>query len=185
MKAEGLIPSCLSLLSAGRGNDPSRSGSGWKPGPAIGDLEMYDQNESAQAYIDAYKEFEDARAKIRQLKQVELPNWYDYLVKPLETSLNEVFPEADVECLGPFGLGCKVSIYVGESRKRQFSMTVFPGNLDEGKLFVEDRTTVITEYPKGSLGAINELGFASNPLPPFEELVEQIKEELEKEAGNE
>jgi hypothetical protein len=138
------------------------------------------------------KQEERLRAKLNKLHR---PNWVDSLVKPIAEELVKAYPDRCYEILGPFGIGAYVGIHFYKKdvdEKRRFdddnciSITIAPGDLDNGELMIVDYSSDTKQYAQGTLGYLNDCNYPKVPINPdsdVSELLEWLEKARVKKAG--
>jgi hypothetical protein len=138
------------------------------------------------------KQEERLRTKLNKLHR---PNWVDSLVKPIAEELVKAYPDRCYEILGPFGIGAHVGIHFYKKdvdEKRRFdddnciSITIAPGDLDNGELMIVDYSSDTKQYAQGTLGYVNDCNYPKVPINPdsdVSELLEWLEKARAKKAG--
>ena len=133
-----------------------------------------------KATKEYYARVEQAKEKReqaeRELKALDNKNWLDLMVRPLAKQIAKHFPNREVEILGPFGLGSRVSVWFkmkGVSEKKIHdkkggikAITFQPGELDKGELYVVNEKEDNGSCPKGSIGQINGFNHPTMVITP-------------------
>lgn len=103
---------------------------------------------------NAYDRIRKAKKTLERLDKKG--GWVEMFLHPLVEALKPFFPGYTSEVLGPFGLGCQVSIYFVKSGSKK-RLEVCPDNLEEGLLRVIDPNSE-SSYQPGMIGHISGLG---------------------------
>lgn len=124
-----------------------------------------------------------------EIYDLRRPSTYDDLITPLAKKLSEYFG-MPYELYGPFGLNCETSIYLREDMQKSIcdqptiSLTLRPWN--EGSMLRYDTGRRTNQYPKGSIGWLNNDNSIFAPLPmEFEEILKLVKHSDSTEETNE
>ncbi len=146
---------------------------------------------SATTYVEKDREYEEKRAALRdkitlrqqQIERLERrlsklnygPYWVDEIIKPLAEEMIKHFPGRVFDILGPFGMGCHVSIHFykeGLEGMDRFggdnciSITFTPLDLEgKGEIGVVNQSVDTQEYTTGTLGALNGMNHPVIPVP--------------------
>jgi hypothetical protein len=101
------------------------------------------------------------------------PYWMKEMLTPLAGVIEHHLPGFEGHLLGPFGISCEASIHFyrkGVPEKERFnegncySITFCPGKLEEGELFIRDRTVDTGFYRKGTIGEMNGMNHPNHPF---------------------
>lgn len=128
--------------------------------------------ETRRANLQAQIDEAEARvtALTRKRDAYNSPHWIDFLVKPMVEALAKQFKDRELDILGPFGLGCKVPVWLKKKGTTGvediLSLTVTPGDLDIGELKIVDESTDTGRYAQGSIGELNGLNHPEKAIPP-------------------
>ena len=102
------------------------------------------------------------------------PYWLDEIIDPIAQLMAKHFPDRTYNILGPFGIDCRTSIHFykkGIAEEERFSgdnclsITFVPGDLHKGDIMVEDTTTDIGKFAKGTLGEVNGMNHPKIDIP--------------------
>lgn len=142
-------------------------------------------------YNEAYRKYSvqrnalDARIEMRQARQNRLavqieelkkkrdalvfPSWIDYVLRPLAHEL-EAYLNKRVRIYGPFGLRSEVQMRVYDGLEEEAAascgaLTIVPDFNDDLLELRYDTGRIIRECPPNSIGALNNLGNETLPLP--------------------
>lgn len=143
-------------------------------------------NERSRLYVEAYAAYEAKRQKImerverarrqiarvdKQLCNLNQPLWWEMLVVPIKDSLEERYRHLRFKTVGPFGIGPRINVNAYENTECVGSITFEPIDLNKGEIGIVDYSTHVSEYPKGSIGEMNDLVYKANTMPEtFDEL---------------
>jgi hypothetical protein len=121
-------------------------------------------------------QLDEIQAEINRLelkkKELNKVSYLEEAIYPLAKALNRHLKKEHYEVLGPFGLGCHISIhfYDGESfdkDKKAKGITLSPHNLfEDGSIQVIDESKDDGSFAKGTLGHINGLNYTVIPIKP-------------------
>jgi len=151
-----------------------------------------------QAYIDAEQENakakEDLDAKIERAekrldnlknkrREIGHISWINKLLKPIVDIITKVYPDRDVEILGPFGICSKTSIHIykrGVEDKDKcegdncLSVTLEPGDLSRGELRLVDYSKNTGRFRPGTIGAINGMNHSTVLVTSINQILKAI-----------
>lgn len=143
-------------------------------------------NERSRLYVEAYNAYEAKKQKLververarrqiaradKQLCHLDQPVWWEMLVVPIKEALSERYPHLVVNIRGPYGLGPRININAYEDGECVGGITFEPIDLNKGEIGIVDYSTHVREYPKGSIGEMNDLVYKVNAMPEtFDEL---------------
>lgn len=112
------------------------------------------------------------------------PSWMDEIIKPIASQIAALYPDRDMEILGPFGICAETSIHLykkGLTEEQKFSeegncisVTLIHGDLDRGEIKIRDYTKDTGEFRDNTLGAINGMNHPSIPVETIEDIVRHI-----------
>jgi hypothetical protein len=135
----------------------------------------------------------------KRIAYLSAPSWVDAIIQPIVDELAAKHPHLLFEKFGPHGLGSTVGVHASDrakmeraledervstdgeqcmtAREAQVNATLYtisfrPTHPKPKEIVVEivDYSHVDKEYPKGSLGAINGLGYGTIPIENFEQI---------------
>jgi len=131
-------------------------------------MNIYQEN--AHEYHKAKNEWANNMAKPQ-------PEWFDYLIRPIATAVQELMPEVEVTCSGPGGLA-NTCFITARGDHGKASVIVRPGPLSEAMVYMVDYSIVVNDFQPGTLGYINGLSYGQVELPEAPGLVKILEAKL-------
>lgn len=94
----------------------------------------------------------------------ERPSYFSHFYNLIVKDLKKRFPNKHIEVLGPFGLGCQVSVCISDNPDDDNSLgvTFSPSG---GEIKIVDYDTDNEDYPPNSIGRLNGLNFGLVDIP--------------------
>jgi hypothetical protein len=128
--------------------------------------------------IENMKARDRAEERIRKakkyLERLSRHHWKDMYVGALVEALKPYYPDYEPEVLGPFGIGCHISIYFHKKGVPSPNITLAPTNVTLGEFVWIDESSESSFEPR-TIGHLNGLGKKTEPLllsTPIEKIVE-------------
>lgn len=131
---------------------------------------------------------DEIQAEINRLelkkKELSKVSYIEEAIKPLAKALNRYIKKDHFEIMGPFGLGCHISIYFYDGEdlmkdKKSKGITISPHNLfEDGSIQVIDDLKDDGSYAKGTIGAVNGLNHPIIPISaktPIKNLLQYVR----------
>ena len=128
---------------------------------------------------------------LRRYNGLKYPHWKENLIVPIAEEIAKRL-DRDYEILGPFGLGCEMSIHFMikglPDQKKDYkawyavafddmlSLTFRPGDIENGELKLVDLRKNTGKFPEGSIGEVNGMNHPRLPMPEtIDDLIKFMK----------